>query len=582
MNNKWIILLLVGIVTSWAAQAAQVLPVHDDFEGYTVGQTFLSETNGWVSPDSGVMVTTATNHTPGGSKSVIVPGGTSLSNRVDTTGAGSVIWTDAQIWPAVGLPPFNTLPSASFASYFAEGGVLAVSTNSATWLMCSNTYFGVAMMIATNTFHRLTLYQNYQSSNSAVFLDGKLVLQDLRFVPPAAQYRRFSIRNENADGYLDDASITTTVPSGLTDDANGDNVYDANELQQFGYVMRSLKVGVGQDYTTLQAAVNAARARDLIVVTNAGTFNEAVTVDHSVRFGGAAFTNQQSFALSPGVALSLLTTGVINSLTMDASASVAVSNGGFAVTGHGVNMSGTFGITGSQWNTADAKSTLDFVDTFENYAVGSLFSDLWFRGWGGSAGSVRVNATNAPTSVGGRAAEVCEGVLSNHVNGAGAPKVWTDCRFLPVPGPVAPDVNTNGACLVVYVNEQGYLTVYVPGLGWDVCSNGVKGAVMTPLQAGTWARLSIHVDYGHNFAALFLDGNLLRQKIPFAPAHAPQYGVFSARQDGGIATLDDVSIARVLPAGLTGDADGDGVPDALEIEQTGDIDYPSGSIYLIR
>lgn len=46
---------VVGVVTSLAAHAAQVLPVHDGLEGYTAGQTFLSETNGWVSPDSGVL-----------------------------------------------------------------------------------------------------------------------------------------------------------------------------------------------------------------------------------------------------------------------------------------------------------------------------------------------------------------------------------------------------------------------------------------------------------------------------------------------------------------------------------------------
>jgi hypothetical protein len=87
--------------------------------------------------------------------------------------------------------------------------------------------------------------------------------------------------------------------------------------------------------------------------------------------------------------------------------------------------------------------------------------------------------------------------------------------------------------------------------------------------------------------ALFVNGVLVRQQVPFSASGVSSYNHASFQAGGGASYLDDVKIWTNLPTGLatgpSSDLNYNGVPDAREIELNGVLGpYPSGSVFKIR
>jgi hypothetical protein len=102
-----------------------------------------------------------------------------------------------------------------------------------------------------------------------------------------------------------------------------------------------------------------------------------------------------------------------------------------------------------------------------------------------------------------------------------------------------------------------------------------------------WSRVSFHHDYARRTVAVFLDGRLIREAVPFLGSSATAYRGFACRNPGGdavpVAHVDGVSVGATLPHDLDdvtdADADGDrgydgdadGLSDATEIHVYGNV-----------
>jgi len=95
----------------------------------------------------------------------------------------------------------------------------------------------------------------------------------------------------------------------------------------------------------------------------------------------------------------------------------------------------------------------------------------------------------------------------------------------------------------------------------------------------TWTRLTVFQDFVQKKEAIFLDGKLAREQVPFLDGAISADSSVEVNNDAGPAYLDDVAISTNLPAGLDGDLDGDGYPDAREIDRLGSVTIRNDWIY---
>jgi hypothetical protein len=87
--------------------------------------------------------------------------------------------------------------------------------------------------------------------------------------------------------------------------------------------------------------------------------------------------------------------------------------------------------------------------------------------------------------------------------------------------------------------------------------------------------------------AVFVNGILVRQQVPFISAAVSGYHHMTVQAGDGAVCLDDVKIWTHMPPGLTNgansDLDDDGSPDAVEIQNYGTTTlWPQGSLFKIR
>ncbi len=682
-----------------AMQACGEVPFYDGFDAapYGPGTNFLTSINGWASGSTNVQVTASVCDTA--PNSVQLVGLASLSNTVG--GVGGQIWTDFRVRPVFGAPPPD-LPAPgtiSLTAYFGTNRFFAYAANG-DWQVCSNTVWGQPVSALTSgQFARITIYQDYTRSNSALFVNSNLVAQDIRFYGISSAYQGFMAQGgaEATTSHLDTVNFTYSPPADMLIDANGDGVLDVNELALYGYAMRTLVVATNAAYTNLQVAVDAARARDVMVVSN-DTYAGNVTISHAVgAITGGVFTIGGTLAIGgSGVAITarvgfacgdlnvssgnvLVVNGALTaanltlgtnagltvanalaasnvtlnagaylaagSLTVTGTVSVSTSavlvvngqivgsnltvNGGFSlgaggmitctnltlgpgvtvsltnatvtvahlaigtgaqlvvsnstVTADGLVLSGTFTLD-SNWGNSQAQSAIPFRDGFEPYAAGLALTNYGFNGWGASDPSVMVESQTV--AVGAKAVTIPRGQsASNRVSGVGATKVWTDVRIQPVLGDQPLGLLTNTSTCVFYFDTNGYVVVNSSSNGWNTCSSNAVGASVTNrASTNRFVRMTVRTDFGKRQSALFLDGELLREQIPFG-AGAPAFysGLKVDNQVGGVAYMDEVNLAVNAPADLYGDIDGDNVNDLTEIDRFGSImTVYSGAVFKFR
>lgn len=212
------------------------------------------------------------------------------------------------------------------------------------------------------------------------------------------------------------------------------------------------------------------------------------------------------------------------------------------------------------------------VEDFERVPNGSPVTALGVQ-WGADSGGVIVSnlASLAGTNVLYLPAYA---MVSNAVDKTPVDPVWTeftlnDAGRLEVDGGPVADTNL---VVMAGVSKGGHVMLYDTN-GWVAVTNDVWGTNVT-LAAGNWARLSIFKNYANRTAAVFLDGHLMRQQLPFINTNVSAYALFrlDSGKDGP-ALLDNTFISNAIPASLsTVDLDDDGVADASELQQVGNVD----------
>jgi hypothetical protein len=362
---------------------------------------------------------------------------------------------------------------------------------------------------------------------------------------------------------------------------------------------------VPDDYGTITDALAVAQAGDSIVVSN-GTYALSVTLSNGVSLVGTNMTGldsdltiQGALTVAAGATGSVQRVGVFTvtgavtvaaggrlvltnvtslsfgSLSIGSGGTLQVCNGTLTVSG--ITLTGTFTLD-SQWGSF-TPSVLNFADSFEWYDPGKLLSQLGSFGWSASDMGAVVSSSAAPGQ-GSKGLDIplaCE--IANAVTSTSG-KVWTDFWWRePAHCDVIPLVGTNCA-VQFYVGTNNFLTIYNRG-AWDVCSNDFWG-VTNNLQwaVDTWHRVTVFEDFSGFVAAFFLDGRLLRTGVPFVH-DISRYAKFSYSAGSGNEYLDAVNIQTNPPA--TSDGDGDGIDDASELHQYGNLSsYPRGVVYKIR
>ncbi|MEI6787369.1 MAG: hypothetical protein WCL49_02705 [bacterium] len=333
---------------------------------------------------------------------------------------------------------------------------------------------------------------------------------------------------------------------------------------------------VPSDYGTITGALAAAQAGDQIVVSD-GPYTETLEVGKSVKLVGTNVTGLAGLTVqaNQNLVLSGFSSFVVSNLVIQSGATVVVTNGTVVTVG-GVTLTGPFTMN-SGWATALTSSSINYTNDFEAYSLNQPLALCGGQGWGASdsgsiiQGLVFTNEAKA-------AMVVQSSTLSNVVVGTVAQsKVWTDLwlndsavKYAGVPYPTT---NANRA-VALFVNTNNHVVIWNSN-AWDECATDVGGHELK-VSTGTWVRVSVFEDFTAHKVALFVNGQLLRQQVPFvSPTAINFYSGFSLSSGDGAAYMDDVKIWTNIPPSLTNmpnsDLDHDGIADAVEIAQKGNL-----------
>lgn len=232
--------------TDWATWggsgiSAQSLDMIDNFDIYAENAELQNMGFfGWGASSANVKIQSTVAHS---NNAVILPDGTSASNLIND--AATAVWTTYRLRPMVGAAPEETptVSGKSFMSYVNTNGNMVIAEGGA-WVECTQNLAptpGAAPTLATDTWRRVAIYQNFTTDKFALFVadgDDNLVAVKQEVALPDgdfSKYAAFIIENTSNNAYLDDVRITTTAPTGSAD-LDGDGIDDTVEINLKGHM----------------------------------------------------------------------------------------------------------------------------------------------------------------------------------------------------------------------------------------------------------------------------------------------------------------------------------------------------------
>lgn len=533
---------------------AQTLPFVDDFEFYVDGARvdYLGY-YGWDASDSNAVIQSSTVYS--NAQAARIGGMSAASNSINPAASETNIWFDWYVKPALGPEPGSPDSDASLHLYFSTNGFICVATNGA-WEECSTDAFGTGAVPVSNQWVRLTLFQDYTASNAAVFLDGRLIRQEIPFIGSVSSLGGVTYRNQHvsSNSFVDTVEITTNLTelAGLTTDPDGDGdddgMPDAEEIDIYG------------------TTTNYGLPQITVIITNLYATGPGGTVTPDGIFTVASGSDTNFTMTVTNLAWRLTdvrTNDVAATFTGDNS-----TNGTFALSNITEDVTVTVEFTYTP-GLAVVTQSLPFVDHFEAYTNGWPMDELGFYGWDADTNTAVVQS--ATKNAGSYGAEIAgDSAASNIVSTTALEtNIWFDWYLRPPLG-VEPDSADTDASLHVFFDTNGYVNVATNG-GWAVCSNDVIGVPVTPV-SNQFVRLTLFQDYVASNAAVLLGGRVIRQEIPFVGSASSFSGItYRNLNTSSNGYLDDVIISTNLNdlGALPLDADGDGMPDAEEIDLYG-------------
>jgi hypothetical protein len=236
-------LMLVAIPLA-AGPVTNPIPWFESFETYIDGLV-LNDTNGWYTSADPQAVATNVGASPASVEGVNIcylPSEGVLTNWINSA-AASVVWFD--MFAKISLreePPAIDSSTTSMFYFNTNGHAVVQDGPSSNWITLSNNMFSAAVDgIAATNWTRVTVVHNYTDKKWALFVDGELLKDNIRFINSASKMSAMVVSNQV---YLDSMVVTEDFPDGqiyaantnFTGDADGDSLLDYVEIDYFGYV----------------------------------------------------------------------------------------------------------------------------------------------------------------------------------------------------------------------------------------------------------------------------------------------------------------------------------------------------------
>lgn len=194
--------------------------------------------------------------------------------------------------------------------------------------------------------------------------------------------------------------------------------------------------------------------------------------------------------------------------------------------------------------------TIPFSNNFD-YVVGTTVQSLTNAGWDASSSLVQVQ-TNVICVDTSSVILPQNTALTNWMAPDPMTNVWTDLYAQMAFHDDSNDMAaTTSGVLKLFMDRTGYIKVYDVQNGWLTLSNTVRGAPVTAYTNGQWGRITLFQNYASNQCAVFLDGTLLKELLPFV-SNVTACSRF--RLDGGNQAnsyFDNYSVTRAIPPNLT-------------------------------
>jgi hypothetical protein len=184
-------------------------------------------------------------------QAVEIPARAYLASAMTTTPASNV-WVELYYQDTNRIPDSMVLPGivntnvAVMAFINTNGYVTVFEPVSNQWDVCSNDARGVSVSsLANDAWVRITVNENYTRGKAAVFLNGRLLRENLRFINTnLVNSGRFEVRGGSAGPtYLDTYSVRTNWVGVVSDDRDNDAWPDAMEIDLYGNTSKDPGVG---------------------------------------------------------------------------------------------------------------------------------------------------------------------------------------------------------------------------------------------------------------------------------------------------------------------------------------------------
>ncbi len=282
------LIAVVGVFAMSVAVAA-ASGFFEDPENFGTGFTDNQALTGGRWSSVSVVVTNASNIGFTNDWAAYFLEGSVATNKIEVSGPNPArVWTDFRIKPALGAEPSEVPAGAQAVFFFDDAGYIQYR-DGLDWVAATNNIFGTSVTaVPEDTWVRVSVFQDYGTDKYAIMLEDIVIAQDVNFVGGASSaYDSFVVMNQDGTAYLDELRVHNSLPSGLNTDLSPYTLADAAELDQFGYVARTLAVdpdhagAPAPKFATITAALDAWRTRDEITVVEE-TYVENVTVPSGV------------------------------------------------------------------------------------------------------------------------------------------------------------------------------------------------------------------------------------------------------------------------------------------------------------
>ncbi len=231
----------------------QVPNFADPFERYALG-TRLNRQGyfGWTASADTVVV--QTNLVQSG-QAVEVPAMETLSSSVAATPASNA-WIECHYLDTARmtydqLATLDVDGNTTVSLFVMTNGYVTVYNRDlggpdvGGWEVCTNDLSGVELRVADGAFARITVNRNLARGRAAVFVNGRLIKQELRFVTasPVGSFRVELDAGLSVSTYFDTYSVRTSYVGIVSTDADNDTWPDAYEIDRNGNTQQSPGVG---------------------------------------------------------------------------------------------------------------------------------------------------------------------------------------------------------------------------------------------------------------------------------------------------------------------------------------------------